>query len=81
MVINSGWDVVYDIGDSPLFKSIEINGKLSFLRGQPAVLNSYGIWVRAGQIDVGTEEEPFDDTVEIKLHGNFTSDDQFVITP
>ena len=36
--IQPGWDVVYDIETSPVFKSLEINGKLSFKRGQPALL-------------------------------------------
>jgi hypothetical protein len=31
--IEDGWEVVYDIGDSPIFMSVEINGKLSFKRG------------------------------------------------
>ncbi len=33
VVIEDGYDIIYDIGESPLFKSIEINGKLSFLQG------------------------------------------------
>ena len=36
--IMDGWDVVYDIGISPVFESLQVNGKLSFLRGQPALL-------------------------------------------
>jgi hypothetical protein len=72
-VIRKGWDVVYDIETSPVFKSLEINGKLSFKRGQPALLQSFAIWIRAGEVDVGTEDEPFDSTVEIRLHGNNTS--------
>ena len=31
--IMDGWDVVYDIGTSPVFKNLQINGKLSFQRG------------------------------------------------
>jgi hypothetical protein len=73
VVIRKGWDVVYDIETSPVFKSLEINGKLSFKRGQPALLQSFAIWIRAGEVDVGTEDEPFDSTVEIRLHGNNTS--------
>lgn len=76
-----GWDVVYDIGISPVFTNLQINGKLSFLRGQPALLQSYSIWIRAGEVNVGTEAEPFDSTVEIRLHGNNTSPSQFVFAP
>lgn len=78
--IMKGMVVIYDIGVSPRLKSLEVNGKLSFLRGQPAQLNTYSMWVRAGQVDIGTEEEPFDSTVEIRLHGNNTSPSQFVFS-
>jgi hypothetical protein len=27
--IMEGWDVLYDVGISPVFKSLEVNGKLS----------------------------------------------------
>ena len=70
--------IIYDIGNSPIFKSVEVNGNLSFLSGQPAVLNTYGLWVRAGTMSVGTESVPFDSTVEIKLHGHERSESQFV---
>ena len=76
-----GWDVVYDIGTSPVFKNLQINGKLSFLTGQPAVLQSHAIWIRAGEVNVGTEDVPFDSTVEIRLHGNNTSPSEFVFAP
>jgi len=46
--IMKGMVVVYDIGVSPKFKSLEVNGNLSFLRGQPAQLNTYSMWVRSG---------------------------------
>ena len=79
--IMDGWDVVYDIGTSPVFKNLQINGKLSFMRSQPAVLQSYAIWIRAGEVNIGTEDEPFDSTVEIRLHGNNTSPSEFVFAP
>lgn len=76
-----GWDVVYDIETSPVFKNIEINGKLSFQRGKPALLQAFAIWIRSGEVNVGTEAEPFDSTVEIRLHGNNTSPSEFVFAP
>lgn len=78
--IMDGMTVIYDIGESPLFKSVEVNGNLSFLRGQSALLKTYSLWVRSGQVDIGTEDEPFDSTVEIRLHGNNTSPSQFVFS-
>lgn len=31
--IMRGYDIIYDIGVSPVFKNVEINGKLTFLQG------------------------------------------------
>ena len=45
------------------------------------MIQAFGIWVRAGELNVGTEEEPFDSTVEIRLHGNNTSPSEFVFAP
>ena len=36
--IEDGWDVIYDIGTSPVFQSVQINGKLTFKQGEPALL-------------------------------------------
>ena len=33
VVINAGWNVVFDLEDSPIFKSVEVNGKLTWKRG------------------------------------------------
>jgi len=30
VLIQKGYDIIYDIGTSPIFESIEINGKLTF---------------------------------------------------
>lgn len=81
VVIDDNMSVIYDIGTSPVFKSIEINGKLTLQRGQPALIQAYGVWVRAGELNIGTEEHPFDSTAEIRLHGNNTSPSQFVFSP
>ena len=45
------------------------------------MLQAFGIWVRAGELNVGTEDEPFDSTVEIRLHGNNRSPTEFVFAP
>ena len=60
---------------------MQVNGKLSFERGKPALLQAYSIWIRAGEINVGSEDEPFEETVEFRLHGNNTSPSEFVFSP
>ena len=81
VIIHQGWDVIFDLEDSPLFKNVEVNGKLTWLRGQPGRLNTHALWVRAGSIDIGTEADPFDSQAEIKLHGNHMSPSEFVFAP
>ena len=78
VVVDSGMKLIYDIGESPLYKSVEINGDVIFKYSMPHVLNTYGLWVRAGTLTIGSEDEPFDSTAEIRLYGNDTSPGQFV---
>lgn len=78
--IMDGWTVIYDIGTSPLFQNVQVNGNLEFKYGQPAILRTYSMWVRAGRVDIGTADAPFDSTVEIRLYGNNTSPSQFVFS-
>ena len=33
VIIQEGWEVIYDIENSPIFKNIEVNGKLTWKRG------------------------------------------------
>lgn len=81
LVVPSGYNVVYDIGESPLFTSLEINGKVTFKRGQPAKINTFALWVRAGIVEAGNATHPFDSTVDIVLHGNNTTPSSFVFHP
>jgi len=58
-----GLHIIYDLADSPLFDVITVNGKLSFLDDKENFpnmnLNCKYIFVRAGQLAIGSEEEPF----------------------
>ena len=58
--------------EMPKLTSIEINGKLTFQPGEDRALNAYKIWVRAGEMWIGTEEEPFDAKATITLLGDNT---------
>ena len=57
--IITGMNVVYDIGDSPVFKNIAIDGKLSFADNQNAKINAQEIWVRRGEMNIGTSTVPY----------------------
>ena len=61
--------MIYDIEDSPILEYLEINGRLTFLQGSNLTLNTKYIFVRAGQLIIGTEEEPFLGNASIVLYG------------
>ena len=81
VIVPTDYNVIYDIGISPLFKSLEINGRVTFLPGQPAELNTYSIWVRAGELFAGNATHAHDGTVNITLHGNALTPSAFVFSP
>ena len=69
-----------DVYETPVLGSLEINGKLTCLQGQPCLIHAYNFWVRGGILEIGTASEPFDDTAIITLHGNNT-EEYWAFTP
>mmetsp|Transcript_13355 Transcript_13355/g.16911 ORF Transcript_13355/g.16911 Transcript_13355/m.16911 type:complete len:491 (+) Transcript_13355:5026-6498(+) len=69
------------MGNSPLYDSIEIQGEVVFLEGQDATINTYSLWVRSGTLSAGNATHPFENKIEIKLHGNNTTPSAFVFSP
>lgn len=68
--VPSGWNMVLDLEETPIFKSLTINGRLSFMRGMESIhLRTKQIFVRAGEFFIGSEEEPFEGSALITLHG------------
>jgi hypothetical protein len=60
--------------DTPIFKSLEIKGSLTFLNnGTDITLNAGDIWVHEGKLLIGNETHPFEGIATIKLHGNSTN--------
>jgi len=59
--VESGWNMVYDIEESPVFKLIRVNGRLSFKNDTDKLLHlkAKHIFVRAGELHIGTKEYPF----------------------
>jgi len=60
--IEPGWNMVYDLEDSPVFKMIRINGRLSFKNDSSTALHlrAKHIYVRAGELIIGTKDLPFE---------------------
>jgi hypothetical protein len=67
--IESGWNVTFDMEYSPVYQLIRVNGFLSFLGGSNLTLNAKHIFIRAGELHIGSKEDPYNGTATIKLHG------------
>lgn len=63
--------MVLDIEETPILESLTVNGRLSF--AQLTDLNIHlrvkRIFVRAGELIIGSEEEPFEAEAKITLMG------------
>jgi hypothetical protein len=68
-----GYNIIYDLEDSPLFDVVTVNGRLTFLNDPAELpslnLNAKHIFVRAGELLIGSEAEPYQAEATITLHG------------
>ena len=67
-----------DLAETPKLKKLEINGRLSFKNDAQALpsikLQSFLIWVRAGELLIGTKDAPFEQAVTIEMLGETESE-------
>lgn len=68
--IKAGWNMIYDIAESPKLDMLEINGRLTFLEGADLHLHANYIFVRAGELNIGNSTDPFTGNAKITLYGN-----------
>jgi hypothetical protein len=66
--------MTFDMENSPKYKGVTVNGYLTFLPGANLTLNAEHIFIRAGELHVGTKESPHTGNVLIKLLGTRNSD-------
>ena len=57
--IMPGWNMVLDLNVTPIFNIIQINGRLSFLNNSNIHLQANYVFVRAGELWIGNETNPF----------------------
>lgn len=57
--IMPGWNMIYDIPDSPILDMLTINGRLTFDNTEDRTLRVKHLFVRTGELIIGTEDEPF----------------------
>jgi hypothetical protein len=77
--IKSTWNMVLDVEVLPRFKIIEINGRLTVENKEDRsyLIESYLIFIRKGELIVGTEDERFKGQVEFRLHGTRADKDVY----
>jgi len=51
--------MVFDMKESPLYKMIQINGILTFANTTDTHLHAEHIFVRAGELHIGSENLPY----------------------
>lgn len=66
--------MVFDLPESPIIKTLVINGRLSFLNDTNLHLQAEHIFVRSGEFFVGYKDKPFSAQAKITLHGERQSD-------
>lgn len=67
--IEPGWNMIYDVAESPLLRMLTINGRLSFANDTDLHINAKHLFIRAGELIVGYKEKPFSKKAQITLHG------------
>jgi hypothetical protein len=68
-VIPSGWNMHFDLAESPIFDKIEINGCLTFKQGTDLHLRAKKILIRGGELNIGSKDKPFNNNAKITLYG------------
>lgn len=69
-----GENIIYDLADSPVFDVLTVNGRLTFLDDAAYLpklnLNAKHIFVRAGELLIGNDTNPFQAEATITLYGD-----------
>jgi hypothetical protein len=80
VTIQPGWNMIYDISDSPIINYIEINGQLTFLDdGKNHTLRARDIFVREGLLLIGSATKPYSGQANIIIYGD-PHDEQIVFS-
>lgn len=72
--IEPGWQMVYNLAESPVYQLIRVNGKLTFEDTKDLHLKCKHLFIRAGQLHIGSKEAPFQNKATITLYGERDSE-------
>jgi hypothetical protein len=67
--IESGWQMVFNMNPSPVYQLIRVNGILTFDNETDTHLNCKHLFIRAGELHIGSEEYPMAMSARITLYG------------
>lgn len=61
--------MVFDMNPSPVYQLIRVNGILTFDDSRDTHLNCKHLFIRTGELHIGSEEKPMQKKARITLHG------------
>ena len=68
--ILSGWDMIMDLKTTPNYRLVRVNGILSFKTDIDIEFSARHIFIRAGELHIGTKENPYLKNCKITLTGS-----------
>lgn len=68
--VESGWNMIFNLNPSPIYKLVRVNGKLTFDPDKDTYLKAKHIFIRAGSLHIGSEEKPYEKNARITLYGS-----------
>jgi hypothetical protein len=69
--VEPGWNMIYDLNESsPIFTLVRVNGNLTFQQdGKDKHFRAKHLFIRNGELKIGSKEEPFLANATIGLYG------------
>jgi hypothetical protein len=80
VIIESSWNMIFDLVDCPIYKSITINGRLSFKADMDLELKVHHLYNRR-EFFIGSETQRFSKKAIITLYDNKWSDNFMHMSP
>jgi hypothetical protein len=70
VVVEPGLNLIYDLEESPIYRYVQINGRVTFKTDAPKLhLRAKYLFVRMGELLIGSEGSPFAGEATITLYG------------
>jgi hypothetical protein len=63
------WNMVFDMNPSPVYKLIRVNGNLTFHPTNDTHMRAKHIFIRAGELNIGSKDFPHQMQARITLYG------------